>query len=135
MSETASETNPVAETPAAEPKLGKAKLAKAKKAAPPPEGTVAQAEGEKVPRVNPYAGKKIYLNRANEKIGAEGKNPKRPGSNGHQAFSFYVDGITVDEFLAKCKEVTVTNKNGKSKPVGDLADIRWDLSHEFITLA
>lgn len=131
--ETAPETAP-------EPKLGKPKLAKAKKkeAAPPQldaNGQPVAAERKAaIPRVSPFAGKKIYLKRDNEVIGAEGKNPKRPGSNAFQAFSMYVDGNTVEQQIEAWKAVQVTNKNGKIQAVGGLGDIRWDVEHGFIEL-
>jgi hypothetical protein len=140
-----SETNAVVDTSAPvaatepEPKLGKPKLAKAKKKEPAP--PVLDANGQPVPdevkkvaipRISPFAGKHIFLNRANEVIGAEGKNPKRPGSNGHMAFSMYVEGTSVEAQLELWKTVMVTTKTGKQKPVGDMADIRWDTDHGFI---
>jgi len=130
---------PVAADPAApvvapEPKLGKPKLAKAKAKAPADPNAPPAPKKEAIPRVSPFAGKKIYLNRANEVIGADGKNPKRPGSNGFKAFSLYTDGMSVEAFLEAAKSIPVTTKTGKTKPVGDLADIRWDLAHEFIVL-
>lgn len=135
MSEETTVATPADPAATPEPKLGKPKLAKAKKAAPKVEGEAGAAPAEaKVPRPNPYAGKRIFLNRANEAIGAEGKNPKRPGSNGHQAFSMYEDGRTVADQLEFWKTVMVTTKSGKQKPVGDVADIRWDVAHGFIEL-
>jgi hypothetical protein len=124
----------VAETPAAEPKLGKPKLAKAKERKPVDPNAPPGEKRTPIPRVSPFAGKRIFLNRANEAIGAEGKNPKRPGSNGFNAFSMYEDGITVEAQLEKWKTTMVKTKSGKDKPVGDMADIRWDKDHGFIEL-
>jgi hypothetical protein len=134
MSETVTETTPAETTP--EPKLGKAKLAKAKKVAAPAvnaDGTPVEKKTA-IPRVSPYAGLKIFLNRANEAVGPEVKNPKRPGTNGNQAFSMYVEGRTVEEQIEAWKAVMVTTKSGRAKPVGDMADIRWDKDHGFIEL-
>lgn len=129
--------NPV-ETPAAEPKLGKPKLAKAKKAAPKLDEAgnpvAAEPKAPRIPRVSPYAGKSIYLNRENELVGPEGKNPKRPGTNGFTAFSQYVEGNSVEAQIALWKNTMVTTKTGKVKPVGDMADIRWDSDHGFIVI-
>lgn len=47
------------------------------------------------------------------------ENPKREGSSSYARFENYVDGMTVGQFLQKG---------------GQLADIRWDTSKNFISL-
>lgn len=48
------------------------------------------------------------------------ENPKRAGTKGHAAFSCYSDGMTVAEFC---------------EAGGSMADVRWDLAHNFIEVS
>jgi hypothetical protein len=139
MADTAAVTDTAAAAPTPEGgKLGtaKPKLAKAKKVAEVKldEQGNPIPKGKPVPRVSAFAGKVIYLNTANPEIGPEKKNPKRAGTKCHGAFALYTDGMKVEEFIEKGKTLRYTNKNGKDEAVGTMADIRWDVAHEYIVL-
>jgi hypothetical protein len=45
-----------------------------------------------------------------------------------------VEGNSVEAQLALWKQTQVTTKTGKTKAVGDMADIRWDSDHGFIVV-
>lgn len=86
-----------------------AKPAAAKKPAAAP---VTKANGKKKPPV------RVSAQGEDSKITLLVKeNPKREGTNGFKAFAKYKTGMTVGDFLKKG---------------GTRADLRWDISHEYI---
>jgi hypothetical protein len=84
----------------------------------------ADPKAPKVPKVSAADNRPITL--------IVDKNPKREGSAAHARFALYVTGMTVDAYIATCKE-----KLGKSQPGAARdarADISWDTKHKYITV-
>lgn len=54
-------------------------------------------------------------------------NPKQIGSKARQRFALYDSGMTVETYVAACKNKTTSGKYA-------LNDITWDLEHGFIEL-
>jgi len=60
------------------------------------------------------------------KIASIAANPKRSGSRAHAAYSYYATGDTAASVLAKLTDAGLNRAEA-------LTDLRWNVSHGFIT--